>query len=298
MKHITMLTIITLVFFSLSGCIDIFNYNLFEEIDKPKLDTNKLENMNDEEAVSLIDKAIESKDFLEKLQDTTEKEKVTDKLNAIIKNDKIDASIKEKAMVLGAKIELKTGGGEKIVKNTTKLLDNETLTSGTATEKEKLASVIKILMPNEIVKADSSGNITLTDKKEAAKLIDSLISAGNYYDSLAQMLQDNDNTYKNKDINKEEVAMNAVICTTLKNITDPDGNPDTNDGSLHWEDDLSPGEALIELATGNSDNSVTLNSNYNLESSLTETESTSAPFIESSQPLKELVENITQSSTE
>ncbi len=117
MRKWVVLAVSVFVGFSLIGCSDIFEYNLFSAMDKPSIPTlSELKEMGAAEAVDKLSKEASSDKFYEELaNDENQKEDVENYLKEVM--DSSETTVKQKASLLYASIEVKTSGADEVVNN-------------------------------------------------------------------------------------------------------------------------------------------------------------------------------------
>ena len=179
----------------LSGCAEMFEFNLFAGLDYVSLPTfAELEDMEDEEAAELLEESLDSPGYVEELVD--DPEALAD-VQQYLDENKGTASTptEQRFTALSADLALKTTGGDEVVNNVGSLIDD----FGTIADDPTnfLGSFLQSVVPEEM----------MTDQAKFYDMLAGFQSAWTDYDQLGSNL-DGDLP---PEVNAGDVAQKALF---------------------------------------------------------------------------------------
>ncbi len=195
----------------LSGCAEMFEFNLFAGLDYVALPTlSELEDMEEEEALDLLEESLDSPGYVEELVDD---EAALADVQQFLDDSKGTASTpaEQRFTALSADLALKTTGGDELVNNVGSLIDD----FGTIADDPEnfLGSFLESVVPEEM----------MSDQTKFNEMLAGFQSAWTDYDQLGANL-DGDLP---PEVNTGDVAQKAlfayVINEALTNLYPPPG---------------------------------------------------------------------------
>ncbi len=218
---------------SLSGCEELFEFNLFASLDAVDLpDAETLKRMSEEEALDYLDEELESEAFVNAL---AEDQQALDDVETYLNNHRGTANndAEKRATILYADLQLKVSEGEELVNNALSLLlgDLQDVNFSDVTEVEDyLKAHLADTVPPE----------SLVSREAFDAMLSGFQAAWDAYAIFAASLDGNPDTGEVPDsINMGDVAQKALVAYIINEAMD----------SLYVSQD--PSTVLWDMANGN-----------------------------------------------
>ena len=213
MKRMMRVGIIILVPLLVLSCAALFEFNLFDGLDKPRIPSAEdLADMGTADALDELDSLLDSDDFVEVLtEDPDAQDEIIAYLNGVEETG--TPAQQQQAHALEAEIIIATSPAGPLINGFIDALFDEAFNPDSGGEEGTTEALLGAIMPD--------------NEQDFIAAFNALADAGSVYSDLNDSIEA---AGYQADINMGDVVMNAAIAALVTELADPDGNGDPSDG--------------------------------------------------------------------